>query len=165
MSRSSAWLRAAVTLTAIWTAGGADAQPSGPFDMPDRGDRGRLSLTADQGKTLPLEARFVPGGMYYAAVRVTVVNPAGTSADRVYVRASAFRLVTAQGGTFSPADDDVPLRGGAAVANRCGLIYLVGNRPTTCDLVFLLPSGTNSGTLEFAAAPADVVSVPVAFRE
>ncbi len=165
MSRSSAWVRAALTLTMVWVASGAEAQPSGPFDMPERNDRGRLSLVADEGKALSLEARFVPGGMYYAAVRVTVANPAGTTADRVYARASAFRLITSQGGTFSPADDVVPLRGGAAVANRCGLIYLVASRPTSCDLVFLLPSGTTSGRLEFAAPPADVVSVPVAIKE
>jgi hypothetical protein len=156
---------AAVTLAVIGAATGVEAQPSGPFDMPERMERGRLALAADEGKALSLEARFVPGGMYYAAVRVTVTNPSGTVADRVYLRANAFRLVTQGGGVFNPADDVVPLRGGAAVANRCGLIYLVGNRPTTCDLVFLLPSGTNGGRLEFAPTPPDVVSVPVAFKE
>jgi hypothetical protein len=165
MARLSVWVRAAVTLVMIGAASSAGAQPSGPFDMPERSDRGRLSLAADEGKALALEARFVPGGMYYAAVRVTVTNPAGTVADRVYLRATAFRLVTAQGAVFNPADDVVPLRGGAAVANRCGLIYLVGSRPTSCDLVFLLPSGTSGGRLEFAPTPPDVVSVPVAFKE
>jgi hypothetical protein len=149
----------------VWAASGAEAQPSGPFDMPERLERARLSLAADEGKALSLEARFVPGGMYYAAVRITVANPAGTTADRVYARASAFRLVTPQGAVFTPADDVVPLRGGAAVANRCGLIYLVGSRPVSCDLVFLLPQGTRGGQLEFAPSPADVVGIPVAFRE
>jgi hypothetical protein len=167
MSRSSAWILVVVALAIGWVGGGAEAQPSGgPFDAPGREpDRNRLSLTADAGKALSLEARFVPGGMYYAAVRVTVANPAGMSADRVYARASAFRLVTTQGAVYTPADDVVALRGGAAVANRCGLIYLVGSRPTSCDLVFLLPSGTSAGRLEFVPSPQDVVSVPVAFKE
>ena len=167
MSRSSAWMVVAAILATGWAAGGVDAQPSGgPFDMPGRTpEPARLALRADEGKALSLEARFVPGGMYYAAVRITVANPTGTSADRVYARASAFRLVTAQGDIFNPADDVVPLRGGAAVANRCGLIYLVGSRPTSCDLVFLLPTGTSGGRLEFAPAPSDVVSIPVAFKE
>ena len=51
------------------------------------------------------------------------------------------------------------------MANRCGLIYLVGSRPTSCDLIFLLPTGTSGGRLEFAPGPLDVVSVPVAFKE
>jgi hypothetical protein len=155
-----------VALAIVW-AGGAEAQPSGgPFDMPGRApEQNRLALTVDEGKALALEARFVPGGMYYAAVRITVANTAGTTADRVYARSSAFRLVTPQGSVFSPADDVVPLRGGASVANRCGLIYLVGSRPTSCDLVFLLPAGTSAGRLEFAPGPLDVVSVPVAFKE
>jgi hypothetical protein len=156
----------AVALATVW-AGGAEAQPSGgPFDMPGRvPEQSRLALSVDEGKALPLEARFVPGGMYYAAVRITVANPVGTTADRVYARASAFRLVTPQGVIHSPADDVVPLRGGASVANRCGLIYLVGSRPTSCDLVFLLPAGTSGGRLEFAPGALDVVSVPVAFKE
>lgn len=167
MSRSLAWIGVAVALALVWAPGDAGAQPSGgPFDAPGRTpEPSRLALTVDEGKALALEARFVPGGMYYAAVRITVTNPVGTSADRVYARASAFRLITTQGATFSPADDVVPLRGGAAVANRCGLIYLVGSRPTSCDLVFLLPSGTNGGRLEFAPSPQDAVSVPVAFKE
>jgi hypothetical protein len=164
MSRSSLWTSALAALAIAW-AGAAEAQPSGPFDMPERFERNRLSLAAEEGKALSLEARFVPGGMYYAAVRVTVANPTGTVADRVYARASAFRLVTPQGAVYNPADDVVPLRGGAAVANRCGLIYLVGSRPTSCDLVFLLPTGTNGGRLEFVPSPPDVVSVPVSFRE
>src|SRR5262245_32253362 len=168
MSRSSGWVMAAAILaTGGWVAGGVDAQPSGgPFDMPGRvPEPTRLALTADEGKVLALEARFVPGGMHYAAVRVTVANPAGASSDRVYARASAFRLITTQGSVYGAADDVVPLRGGAAVANRCGLIYLVGSRPTTCDLVFLLPNGTNGGRLEFAPGPVDSISVPVAFKE
>jgi hypothetical protein len=156
---------AVVALAIVWSGGVVEAQPSGPFDMPDRLERHRLSLVADEGKALNLEARFVPGGMYYAAVRVTVANPSGTTADRVYARASAFRLVTTQGAVYNPADDVVPLRGGAAVANRCGLIYLVGSRPTSCDLVFLLPTGTSAGRLEFVPSMQDVVSVPVAFKE
>ena len=157
----------AVALAIVWAGGGAEAQPSGgPFDMPGRvPEQNRLALSVDEGKALPLEARFVPGGMYYAAVRITVANPAGTTADRVYARASAFRLVTPQGVIHNPADDVVPLRGGASVANRCGLIYLVGSRPTSCDLVFLLPAGTSGGRLEFAPGALDVVSVPVAFKE
>lgn len=167
MSRSSAWMVVAAILVTAWATGGVDAQPSGgPFDMPGRTpEPSRLALTADEGKSLPLEARFVPGGMYYAVIRVTVANPTGTSADRVYARASAFRLITTQGAVYAPADDLTPLRGGASVANRCGLIYLVGSRPTSCDLVFLLPTGTNGGRLEFAPGPLDVISVPVAFRE
>ena len=167
MSGSSVWVLVAIALAIVWAGGPVEAQPSGgPFDMPGRvPDQNRLALTADEGKVLALEARFVPGGMYYAAVRITVVNPLGTTADRVYARSSAFRLVTAQGEVYSPADDVVPLRGGASVANRCGLIYLVGSRPTTCDLVFLLPAGTSRGRLEFAPGPLDVVSVPVAFKE
>jgi hypothetical protein len=167
MSRSAAWMVVAAILVMGWAAGGVDAQPSGgPFDMPGRTpEPSRLALTADEGKALTLEARFVPGGMYYAAIRVTVANPTGTSSDRVYARASAFRLVTPQGAIHSPADDVVPLRGGASVANRCGLIYLVASRPTSCDLVFLLPTGTNGGRLEFAPGPADSISVPVAFKE
>lgn len=166
MPGSLAGVLVAAALAIIW-AGGAEAQPSGgPFDMPGRvPEQQRLALTADEGKALALEARFVPGGMYYAVVRVTVTNPMGTTADRVYARASAFRLVTAQGGVYRPADDVVPLRGGASVANRCGLIYLVGSRPTSCDLVFLLPAGTSAGQLEFAPGPIDVVAVPVAFKE
>ena len=165
MVRSSVWVPVVVALATVWAVGAAEAQPSGPFDMPDRVERNRLALVAEDGKALSLEARFVPGGMYYAAVRVTVTNPSGTTADRVYARASAFRLVTTQGAVYSPADDVVPLRGGASVANRCGLIYLVGSRPTSCDLVFLLPTGTSGGKLEFVPTPQDVVSVPVAFKE
>lgn len=166
MSRSRVCVRAAVTLAIVWAAVSAEAQPSGPpFDMPERTDRGRLSVTVLEGKALSLEARFVPSGMYYAAIRITVTNREGTTADRVYARASAFRFVTEQGGIFGPTDDVVPLRGGAAVANRCGLIYLVGSRPTSCDLIFLLPSGTNSGLLEFVPSPLDVVSIPVALKE
>lgn len=167
MPGSFAWVLVVVALAVVRAAGVAEAQPSGgPFDMPGRvPEPQRLALTVDEGKALALEARFVPGGMYYATVRVTVVNPGGTSADRVYARASAFKLVTTQGGVYSPADDVVPLRGGASVANRCGLIYLVGSRPTSCDLVFLLPAGTSGGRLEFAPGPLDVVSVPVAFKE
>ena len=167
MSGSSVWALVIVALAMVWAGGGAEAQPSGgPFDMPGRvPEQNRLALAVDEGKALALEARFVPGGMYYAAVRITVANPAGTTADRVYARASAFRLITAQGATYTPADDVVPLRGGASVANRCGLIYLVGSRPTSCDLVFLLPTGTSGGRLEFAPGPLDVVSVPVAFKE
>ena len=167
MSRSSAWMVVAAVLVMGWTAGGVDAQPSGgPFDMPGRvPEPSRLALAADEGKALTLEARFVPGGMYYGVIRVTVSNPNGTASDRVYARASAFRLITPQGAIHSPADDVVPLRGGAAVANRCGLIYLVGSRPTSCDLVFLLPTGTNGGRLEFAPGPAEAISVPAAFKE
>lgn len=167
MSGSSVWVLVALSMAIVGAGRAVEAQPSGgPFDMPGRvPDQNRLALTADEGKALALEARFVPGGMYYAAVRITVVNPLGTTADRVYARASAFRLVSTQGAVYSPADDVVPLRGGASVANRCGLIYLVGSRPTSCDLVFLLPTGTSGGRLEFAPGPQDVVSIPVAFKE
>jgi hypothetical protein len=165
MLRSSTWVLRTLVLATLAAGRSAEAQPSGPFDMPERSDPGRLSVTADNGKVLPLEARFVPSGMQYAAVRVTIVNPGGTVADRVFLRASTFRLITAQGHSYNPADDVVPLRGGAAVANRCGLIYLVGNRATSCDLIFLVPSGVNSGTLEFAPSHIDAVTLPVAFRE
>jgi len=167
MSRSSAWIVLAAILAMGWAAGRVDAQPSGgPFDMPGRTpEPSRLALAADDGKALALEARFVPGGMYYGVIRVTVSNPTGTASDRVYARASAFRLVTPQGAVHIPADDVIPLRGGAAVANRCGLIYHVASRPTSCALVFLLPNGTNGGRLEFAPGPVDSISVPVAFKE
>jgi hypothetical protein len=149
-------------MASAWGAGRAVAQPSGPSDTPERN---RLTLSASEGKVLPLEARFVPAGMYYAAVRVTVGNPGGVGGDRVFLRASAFRLMTHQGTAYSPADDTVPLRGGAAVANRCGLIYLVGSRPASCDLIFLLPMSVSTGFLEFVPSPYDVVSIPVAIRE
>jgi hypothetical protein len=167
MPGSLVWMLVVVALAMVTAGRSAEAQPSGgPFDMPGRvPEQNRLALAVDEGKALSLEARFVPGGMYYATVRITVTNPTGTTADRVYARASAFRLVTDRGAVFSPADDVVPLRGGASVANRCGLIYLVGSRPTTCDLVFLLPSGTSGGRLEFAPGPFDAISAPVAFRE
>jgi hypothetical protein len=82
MSRSSAWMLVVVGLAIGWAASDAEAQPSGgPFDNSDRErDRSRLSLVAEEGKALSLEARFVPGGMYYAAVRITVANPAGRCA-------------------------------------------------------------------------------------
>jgi hypothetical protein len=73
--------------------------------------------------------------------------------------------MTHQGTAYTPADDAVPLRGGAAVANRCGLIYLVGNRPASCDLVFLVPTTVTRGFLEFVPSPYDVVSLPVTIRE
>ena len=104
MSGSSVWALVVVALAIVWAGGGAEAQPSGgPFDMPGRvPEQNRLALAVDEGKALALEARFVPGGMYYAAVRITVANPSGTSADRVYARASAFRLITAQGAILHP---------------------------------------------------------------
>jgi hypothetical protein len=167
MPGSFAGVMVGAALVTVAAVGEVGAQPSGgPFDAPGRTpEQNRLALVVDDGKVLALEARFVPGGMHYATARITVTNTTGTMADRVYARASAFRLVTDSGAVFRPADDVVPLRGGASVANRCGLIYLVGNRPTTCDLVFLLPDGTNGGRLEFAPGAFDVVSAPVAFKE
>lgn len=155
-------LALALAVASVWAADRATAQPSGPIDTPESN---RLSLSVTEGKALTLEPRFVPAGMYYAAVRVTVANPGGVGADRAFLRASAFRLMTHQGAAYTPADDTVPLRGGAAVANRCGLIYLVGNRPASCDLIFLVPTSVNRGFLEFVPSPHDVVSVPVTIRE
>lgn len=152
----------ALMVASIWLAGRAQAQPSGPIDTPERN---RLALNVADGKALGLEQRFVPAGMYYLVLPVTVANPGGASGDRAFVRASAFRLMTHQGTSYAPADDAGPLRGGAAVSNRCGLIYLVGNRPASCDLVFLVPTGVNRGFLEFVATPHDVVSIPIVIRE
>jgi hypothetical protein len=155
-------LAAALVLASAWAGGEAAAQPSGPGDQPERN---RLALSASEGKVLSMEARFVPTGMQYAAVRVTMVNPGGTGGDRVFLRSSAFRLMTHQGTSYSPADDTAPLRGGASAVNRCGLIYLVGSRPASCDLIFLVPAGVTSGFIEFVPSPYDVISVPVAIRE
>ncbi len=130
-----------------------------------RPEHNRLALRVTEGKALSLEPRFVPTGMYYVVLPVTVANPGGASSDRTFLRSSAFRLMTHQGASYTPADDVGPLRGGAAVANRCGLIYLVGNRPASCDLVFLVPTSVNRGFLEFVPSPHDVVSVPVTIRE
>ena len=155
-------LAVTLAMASVWSTGRAVAQPSGLIDAPEGN---RLTVSVTEGKALPLEARFVPAGMYYAAVRVTVANAAGAGADRAFLRASAFRLMTHQGAAYNPADDVVPLRGGAAVANRCGLIYLVGSRPASCDLIFLVPTSVNRGFLEFVPSPHDVVSVPVTIRE
>ena len=146
----------------LWATGQAQAQPSGPIETPERN---RLAMSVNEGKALNLEARFVPAGMYYVVIPLTVANPGGAGGDRAFLRASAFRLMTHQGAAYTPADDTVPLRGGAAVANRCGLIYLVGNRPASCDLVFLLPTAVNRGFVEFVPSPHDVVSMPVTIRE
>lgn len=155
-------LAAAVVVAAAWATAEVGAQPSGPGDQVERN---RLTMSASEGKVLSIEARFVAAGMRYATVHVTVVNPGGAGGDRVFLRSSAFRLMTHQGAAYSPVDDTAALRGGAPSVNRCGLIYLVGSRPASCDLIFLLPVGVTSGFIEFVPSPYDVVSVPVAFRE
>jgi hypothetical protein len=116
-------------------------------------------------RALAIEARFVPEGMYYATVHLTVANLGGTGLDRAVLQPSAFRLMTHQGTAYGPADEVLPLRGGAAVANVCGVIYLVGNRPASCELIFLLPASIDRGFLEFSASPYDVIAVPIAVRK
>ena len=138
------------------------AQPSGDMDTPERN---RIAVSVTEGKALSLEPRFVPTGMYYVVLPGTVANPGGTSIDRTFLRPAVFRLMTHEGASYTPADDTGSLRGGAAVANRCGLIYMVGNRPASCDLVFLVPTSVNRGFLDFVPSPHDVVSVPVTIRE
>jgi hypothetical protein len=155
-------LAVALAVASTLVARPAKAQPSGDMDTPEGN---RLALRVTEGKALSLEPRFVPTGMYYVVLPVTVANPGGASGDRAFLRSSAFRLMTHQGASYTPTDDTAPLRGGAAVANRCGLIYLVGNRPASCALVFLVPTSVNRGFLEFVPSPHDVVSVPVTIRE
>ena len=152
----------ALAVASIVATRPVQAQPSGDMDTPERN---RLAVRVTEGKALSLEPRFVPTGMYYVVLPVTVANPGGTSSDRTFLRPAVFRLMTHEGASYTPADDTGSLRGGAAVANRCGLIYLVGNRPASCDLVFLVPTSVNRGFLEFVPSPHDVVSVPVTIRE
>ncbi len=162
MARWEKTLATTLAVASIWVAGRAQAQPSGTVDT---SEQNRLAMNVSEGRALDLEPRFVPAGMSYVVFPVTVTNPGGAGSDRAFLRASAFRLMTHQGASYTPADDVGPLRGGAAVANRCGLIYLVGNRPASCELVFLVPSTVNRGFLEFVPSPHDVVSIPVTIRE
>jgi hypothetical protein len=159
--RTTRTLAAALALVSICTGRGA-AQPSGLIETPIGN---RLAINVTEVRALTVEPRFVPEGMYYATVHLTIANLAGAGSDRTLLQPSAFRVMTHQGIAYSPADEGLALRGGAAVANLCRVIYLVGNRPASCYLIFLLPTSVKQGFLEFAPFSYDVVAVPIAIRE
>jgi hypothetical protein len=102
-------LAAALALVSICTGRGA-AQPSGLIETPIGN---RLAINVMEVRALTVEPRFVPEGMYYATVHLTVANLAGTGSDRTLLQPSAFRVMTHQGTLQSGRRGPCPARRGS----------------------------------------------------